>query len=202
VPGLRSSSSDMVACIGGKVTHPEIERWRAIPGWSPYLASDHGRIGVIRGRQFIIKSIITNQMSGDLFSTFFRDRSIHTVNIKALIALAWLGPTPPGFQVRIKDKDKHNLCLDNLEFVTQSEISLSNSKTRRPRIMPRRMTRQERKELIDLWRHGISQLRLAKWFPMTNSGISRLLKREKVERTLCATPRPAPGACEGVRTYF
>lgn len=106
------------------------ERWKPIPGWPDYEASNYGRIRSV-GRwmvhhrfgipmwwkEKILKPAKTT--GGHLFCVLppRKNRAVHK-----LVALAWLGPPPfPGAVVRHRDDNKHNNRLSNLAWGTQKD---------------------------------------------------------------------------------
>jgi len=92
------------------------EVWRIIPSFEKYAVSNFGRVkrvtpafGTRPGR------LLTPWLSRKGYPTVHvgRKREVHV-----LVALAFLGPRPEGYEINHKDAKPANSYLDNLEYVT------------------------------------------------------------------------------------
>lgn len=100
------------------------EEWRAIPGFPKYEVSNMGNVRHIRHRKNLRGSIPYNKyrqvkIINDL-CPMRRDgkyRAGMSKCIHQLVALAFLGPRPQGYEVHHKDHDRANNRLDNLEYI-------------------------------------------------------------------------------------
>jgi hypothetical protein len=110
-----------------RVPEPEAEEWRDIPGYEGYQASSigrvrsnfllggHGRRGAWRVRKLCKMSSGYPSLSVVVGGT----RSSPAVHW--LVAAAFLGPRPAGFEINHIDGVKSNNRVGNLEYVTVSE---------------------------------------------------------------------------------
>jgi len=100
------------------------EEWRAIPGYEGvYSVSDQGRV-----RRDLAR---TNTKAGRILRAALRngypfvDLSVNgktrAWSVHQLVALAFLGPPPPGKAVNHVNADREDPRLVNLEYATQSE---------------------------------------------------------------------------------
>lgn len=88
-----------------------MESWKKIPG-IPYEASNLGRIRRKGGK--VLRPI----KAGDGYQKLtVRGRQEY---IHRLVAMAWIGDIPQGWEVNHLDFDRHNNRLENLEIVTPS----------------------------------------------------------------------------------
>lgn len=102
-----------------------IEEWRDVPEWDGYQISSYGRFrSVKRSEQKIIRTDVNR--GGYVFvRPQTNGRSTRkNVRIHRLVAAAFLGPCPDGFEVNHKDGNKLNNRVKNLEYVTPSENSV------------------------------------------------------------------------------
>jgi HNH endonuclease/NUMOD4 motif/Helix-turn-helix domain len=102
------------------------ERWRPVPGW-PYEVSDHGSL-----RRTADASYQRNYRAGRLLKpspdrlgylriTLQRDRMRRGFTVHGLVAVAFLGPRPAGYEVDHRDGNRRNNWASNLDYVTHSE---------------------------------------------------------------------------------
>lgn len=91
----------------------KLERWKDIPGYERrYQASNQGRIrSVTHG-----KVLSPGRCRGYLIVNL---SGYGTIAVHLLVARTFL--SEPKEQVNHKDGDKHNNCLENLEWVTRGE---------------------------------------------------------------------------------
>lgn len=106
------------------------ERWATIPGYEGYYeASDLGRIrsldrvvpasdGRAQRRSQHVLSIRTSQRYHDVM---LAKEGRRRVKVHVMVALAFLGPPPPGHEVNHKNRDRTDNRLVNLEYVTRSQ---------------------------------------------------------------------------------
>lgn len=92
----------------------EYEVWRSIPGFSRYQASSLGRI---TGPKGILKP--GRNLKGYLHVTVTKPR--RTVTVAKLVALAFFGERPDGYEINHRNGNKEDNCLENLEYVTATE---------------------------------------------------------------------------------
>jgi hypothetical protein len=99
------------------------EEWRRVEGW-PYEVSSEGRIRRAASASGTRVGLILKQgRSRDGYSRAQLRRHGRTwmVYVHCLVAEAFLGPRPEGFQVNHKNGDKADPRAENLEWVTSTE---------------------------------------------------------------------------------
>lgn len=110
----------------GLVTHsPQDELWRPVVGYEGwYSVSNLGRIrrdrrggGSWAGR--VLRATVGNH--GYPFVALVKEGIERKRTVHRLVAEAFLGPCPPGYEVNHRDSDRENPMIDNLEYVTRSE---------------------------------------------------------------------------------
>jgi hypothetical protein len=109
-----------------------IENWLPVPGWEGfYEVSDQGRVrGVARsvpGRPGVLinkrERLLTPNLDCDGYPRVWLCRNGGRLErrIHVLVALAFVGPRPDGFEVCHADGDKTRNTPDNLRWGTRSE---------------------------------------------------------------------------------
>lgn len=102
---------------------PSEEQWRPVPGYEgTYEVSDQGRLYGHPRRN--TKGGLTRQRvapSGYLIVDLSQKNQRSTHYVHRLVALAFLGPCPPGLEVRHLDDDPTNAVLTNLAYGTSSQ---------------------------------------------------------------------------------
>ncbi len=99
------------------------EEWRKIEGFeNMFSVSSLGRVRRDADGQ-IRKEIIsdTGYRYASLYCKRVNGKKKATATVHSLVAAAFLGPRPDGFQVNHKDGDKANNTVGNLEYLTPSE---------------------------------------------------------------------------------
>lgn len=138
VLGLVEECGELCRAMG--VIHEE--SWRLLDSYDGrYEVSDYGNIRRARpGKSTYVGRHITQQINDDGYLTAFLsngskdDQHQHFVHV--LVAEAWIGPKPEGFEVNHKDGDKQNNAIWNLEYLSPSDnqrhaISIGLRKVRR-----------------------------------------------------------------------
>lgn len=96
------------------------EIWRAVPGLVGYEASNLGSVRSLRRHQpCILKPSLDHGGYRMVFPSV--DGQNRTYAIHRMVLLAFVGPRPPGMQIRHLDGDRSNNCLSNLRYGTPSE---------------------------------------------------------------------------------
>ena len=94
------------------------EVWKPVVGFeSVYEVSDQGRVRRVGGR--ILKHCPGSNGYCQYTLTSKGKRVITTGH--QMVAAAFLGPPPPGYQVNHKNGDKQDTRLENLEYVTSGD---------------------------------------------------------------------------------
>ena len=108
--------------------------WRSVSidgeTW-PYEISNWGRIRRSktggRGGPAIGNPLSERLVGGYNQVALYRDGERKHVYVHGLVAVAFLGPRPDGYEVNHKDRNKLNNHIENLEFVTHKQNSLRGS---------------------------------------------------------------------------
>lgn len=154
------------------------ERWLPVVGWEGwYEVSDLGQVRSIR-----FNKIMNGRDGGEgyLRVTLVADGRSTSKKVHRLVACAFLGPLPPGFQTNHKDGDKKNNRLDNLEFVTRSANMLhAYEKGCSPRgsAHPSSRLTEEKVRAIRRLLGQVSQGKLARIFGVSPSTIRSIGQR-------------------------
>jgi NUMOD4 motif/HNH endonuclease len=114
-----------------QLSFDDLETWKPVPGWEGfYEVSDHGRV---RGVDRIIQhgkhawtvrgKILAACMDGHGYYlvNLYRDSKPTKRNVHVLVAAAFLGPCPPGMEVRHGPKGKLDNAPANLSYGTRVE---------------------------------------------------------------------------------
>jgi hypothetical protein len=99
----------------------DVEVWRDVPGYDGnYAASNHGRVM----RTKTINNAFTGRVlkpglnKGYLYLTLVLNKQRKYLGVHQIVALAFLGYPPEGYEVNHKDGNKLNNCINNLEYCT------------------------------------------------------------------------------------
>lgn len=105
----------------------EIEEWRHVPNtpWF-YEVSSLGRV-----RSVAHTTVAKNGVSRNLPTRYLKlhknprgghlDVGVYVRSVHRAVAAAFIGPCPPGMEVRHKDGNVENNCVDNLEYGTRAD---------------------------------------------------------------------------------
>lgn len=88
------------------------EEWRPVPSLPPYAVSS---LGNVRGHRKQLKPYL-DACGYPRISTGGRSHGVHR-----LVAEAFLGPCPSGFEVAHKDHNRANAAASNLEYLTHAD---------------------------------------------------------------------------------
>jgi hypothetical protein len=95
-----------------------VSELREIPGWEDYKISEAGDVFSGHKGTFLTHATTTK---GYKKVSLSRHGLMTQIEIHRLVAVAFIGPIPPGYQVNHKDGDKNNNHVSNLEIVTARE---------------------------------------------------------------------------------
>ena len=100
-----------------------IESWKSVVGYDGYMVSNLGRVKSLK------RNIILKQYLG-MYSmvTLCKDGRTDSKTVHRLVAEAFL-PNPHNYPcINHKDEDKHNNCVENLEWCSYSYNNSYNNK--------------------------------------------------------------------------
>lgn len=168
----------------------EGEEWRAIPGFAGYEVSNLGRVRSYRahggnrgGRMVAEPRMKTTRRHGNgyLFVVLQADlgkarpQAVHT-----LVASAFLGPRPEGFQVAHADGDKMNARLDNLRYATPRENAQDKQRhgttCRGESDGNSKLTASQVRQIIAHCQAGQRQKDVAQLFGISQSQVSNIVR--------------------------
>lgn len=99
------------------------EEWRPVPGFPGYEVSDEGRVASYLRRNRLVLALMVKS-NGYVSVNLARSRRRVTCTVHSLVAEAFIGPRPPGQEVRHLDGDPHNNRVSNLRWGTRSQNEL------------------------------------------------------------------------------
>lgn len=114
----------------------DVEIWKPVVGWEGYYAvSSHGRMRSEErtihvpastsmrayARTYQERILRLGQIKGYPFADLNRDGQLKRTMVHRLVAHAFLGECPDGFQVNHIDGAKTNNRVENLEYITAGE---------------------------------------------------------------------------------
>jgi hypothetical protein len=171
------------------------EIWKAIAGFEPYY--DVSNFGRVRSKD----RVVNKRTKGGVFhDVLFRGRILalcpHTTGyvmvhlyvdrvrtpklVHALVAEAFIGPRPPGAEVRHGDGQKQNCHADNLSYGTHSENEndklLHGTRHRGESSVSAKLTEADVLKIRSL--RGVPQQELADTYGVTFSNISAIQLRK------------------------
>ncbi len=85
--------------------------------WNGYLVDEDG---TIYNKDGTVKSLKTNA-KGYLFTNFYYDGASHTKAIQVVVAEAYLGPKPEGFEVDHINNVRSDNRVKNLQYLSKSD---------------------------------------------------------------------------------
>ena len=170
---------------------PFDEEWRDVIGWEGYYqVSNLGRVrGVARTishptkgkmrRQGIILSL-SKSTRGYVQAHLKRDGKTKNAIVHQLVARAFIGERPEGYDINHKDGDKQNNSPSNLEYVTHQENMQHAWDTglKQPSYILRKLTSEQVVEIRRLQKTGMTGVELGKIFGVCGSVISRIVLRK------------------------
>lgn len=104
------------------------EEWRDVPGYEGwYLISDSGRVMRVRsGNRTRPGHILSTHQANRRYSRvkLTRNGIRKEYLVHRLVAAAFIGPCPEGYEVNHKNGDSHDNRVFNLEYATRQENAL------------------------------------------------------------------------------
>lgn len=95
-----------------------MESWKPLRNFPSYNGSSEGRIMNVRTQK--IQKPIADK-NGCLKVSLYKNGKRYSVKVHRAIAETFLG-YHPGMDVRLRDGDKSNIHIDNLEWCTRSDL--------------------------------------------------------------------------------
>jgi hypothetical protein len=153
--------------------------WRPVSGYPNYQVSRDGQV----------RSLVRNRMlaqvrgpRGYLTVNLYRDGRARCFLVHRLVAAAFLGPIPPGFEVNHKTGDKSNNCADALEIVTPEQNwrhAVRSGLMRRGEKNPKaRVTEADVKDIRRRRAEGARVRDLARQYDLSERAVYLILHRE------------------------
>ena len=111
--------------------------------------------------------------------TLAKDGVNRCFSLQVLVARAFLGPCPPGHEVAHLDGNRLNNRLDNLKYKTHKENAqdmIDHGRSGKgEKNSNAKLSDQERNQIVDLYRGGMTISELAHAYAVTYQAIWRLL---------------------------
>ena len=149
------------------------EIWEEIDDEGRYEVSNLGRVMSWRGDTRILKPRLNTK--GYWIVDLFINKIRHTRLIHRLVAEAFIGDVPDGYQVIHKDGNKYNNRPDNLEFATPQQI--------RYKQLGIKITKQDIEDIRQAYNKGdTSYMKLSKLYNVSHVTISRIVNRKGAYR--------------------
>lgn len=169
--------------LGHEAYSCDIE-WREIPDFPNYEASSNGEIRskkrVIqysdgRERLYESRTLSPTLRVGYKSVNLRNEEGLFSKKVHCLVAAAFLGPKPSGFDVRHKNGDKLDNRAVNLEYGTRSENNLDGYKIRGYVTRLQKLSPSIAKTIVERHKCGESQRALAREYDVSKSTIKAII---------------------------
>jgi hypothetical protein len=160
-----------------------IEEWRPVVGYEGvYEVSNCGRVKRVKPTNgAVVGRVLKPQPShGGYVSVHLLLSKVRTcLSIHRLVAAAWLGPCPEGWQVNHIDHDPTNNRIENLQYVTPKDnIQHARKAGRLSRGEHRHNARLTADQVLEIRAStGVSQRELAEKYSVQAMTINLILRR-------------------------
>jgi hypothetical protein len=106
-----------------------VTEWRPVVGYEgTYEVSSQGQVRRVGAEKPLKAHFAGKRRSKHLHVDLYRNSVRKTCMIHQLVAAAFIGPRPPGMQIRHLDGNSENNMPENLTYGTQSENALDSVK--------------------------------------------------------------------------
>ena len=115
---------------------------------------------------------------GYAFVNLIKSGEVNSVKVHVLVAEAFLGQRPDGYDVCHKNGNKKDNNVDNLEYGTRSKNNLDNYRINGCVTKNQKLTVDEVKEIKQQLQQGVSQRKLALKYGVCKSTIAAIKSKE------------------------
>lgn len=149
----------------------DTELWKAFPLDTRYEISTHGRLRYIRTQRIRNCSVAANGYRNFVLS-YSRSKP-KSFDLHAAVALTWLGPRPPKFDISHVDGNKLNNRVDNLVYESRRD-NMRRSGTVRYHNGKRKLKAEDVKIIRE---SDISVIKMAKIYKIARGTVWKIRKR-------------------------
>lgn len=188
------SRTNMGSVMTNSIVSNSPEAWKPVVGWEKlYEVSSTGRV------RSLDRTVATRNRWGRMVRTYrgqmltphpagggyphvmlYRDGKAKNAFVHTLVARAFLGPRPKGFQVNHRDLDKSNNVVSNLEYVSAID-NMAHAYNNDAIPVPRgekhchaKLNRKDVEEILLRLSSGESQYSIAADYEVRRSAISKI----------------------------
>lgn len=155
------------------------EEWKIIKDFPDYAVSSYGRVMRINkgANNTRVGKILCSSSVPYRAVNLYRNKKRRRAWIHQLVAIAFLGPYPPGKEVNHKNGNKTDNRKDNLEYVTHLENQRhAIEKYRRGSSNGNaKLTKDDVQKILKLRKEGWTEKKMAEMFNVSASGIHDIL---------------------------
>jgi hypothetical protein len=158
-----------------------METWRAIVNFPNYMVSDEGHVRSIKRRR--LKALVKNKR-GYVQVNLYRHGRVKNFLVHRLVAQAFLGDIPRGWEVNHIDGNKINNHLPNLELVSAAQnrhharmVGLVKP-MRGEKNLNAKLTEDQVRSMRSLREQRVPVVELARRFEVTPRAVYAILSRK------------------------
>lgn len=157
-----------------------LEEWRDVVGYEGYYqVSSIGRVRRVRKYIYKILAPAIQPHRGYPYVALCVNSKVKTFQVHKLVAEAFIGPCPEGYEVNHKDSDRANSMVNNLEYVTRRENILHSVANGRWVVNNRLpvLTQDQADDIREKLASGYNQTELASLYEVSRGTIANVLYR-------------------------
>lgn len=161
------------------------EEWRKVPGYKYYEVSNMGRVRSIE-RYILCKNGVTKRFNATLIKLgtsagypsvgLYEDGIGKSVKVHILVARAFLGERPKGYEVRHKNGNRMDSRLSNLEYGTHGENILDNYRIYGYSHKTQKLSIDDARDIKIRLCFGVKQVELAREYNVSKTTINAIRK--------------------------